>query len=115
MRRREVILGLSVAAAARPLSALSQQSLSIPRIGFLGAATATGYASQLQGLRLGLNELGYVEGKNIGIEFRWAEGRYDQLRNSRTNSSTRRLPSSSPTERPAPQQRNMHRRQSPSL
>jgi putative ABC transport system substrate-binding protein len=50
-----------------------------PRIGFLGAASALGFANQIAGLREGLQELGYVEGKNVAIEFRWAEGRLDKL------------------------------------
>jgi putative ABC transport system substrate-binding protein len=51
----------------------------VPRIGFLGAASASGFANQIAGLRAGLKELGYVEGKNIGLEFRWAEGKLDRL------------------------------------
>ena len=49
------------------------------RIGFLGAATAASSASAIDALRSGLRELGYVEGRNIFIEFRWAEERYDRL------------------------------------
>ena len=51
-----------------------------PRIGFLGAASASGYARQLEGFRLGLRDLGYVEGTNIVIEYRWAQGKYEHLR-----------------------------------
>jgi putative ABC transport system substrate-binding protein len=51
----------------------------IARIGFLGAATASGYARQVEGFRLGLRDLGYVEGTNIVIEYRWAEGNYARL------------------------------------
>lgn len=51
----------------------------IARIGFLGAAAASGYASYVEGLRMGLRDLGYVEGKNIVMEFRWAEGKYERL------------------------------------
>jgi putative ABC transport system substrate-binding protein len=49
------------------------------RLGFLGAATAAGSASAIDALRTGLRELGYVEGRNITIDFRWAEERYDRL------------------------------------
>ena len=49
------------------------------RIGFLGAATPSVWASRVEGLRGGLRDLGYVEGKNIVIEFRWANGMYDRL------------------------------------
>jgi putative ABC transport system substrate-binding protein len=49
------------------------------RIGFLGSASATGSAKSVEALRAGLRDLGYVEGRNVVIEFRWAEGRYDRL------------------------------------
>jgi putative ABC transport system substrate-binding protein len=49
------------------------------RIGFLGANTLEQYRSQIEALRAGLRDLGYVEGKNIAIEFRWAEGQYERL------------------------------------
>jgi putative tryptophan/tyrosine transport system substrate-binding protein len=49
------------------------------RIGFLGGASAPGYAALVEELRLGLRDHGYVEGKNITIEYRWAEGKYDRL------------------------------------
>jgi putative ABC transport system substrate-binding protein len=51
----------------------------IARIGFLGATSASGYAKQLDGFRLGLRDFGYMEGKNIVLEYRWAEGNYAQL------------------------------------
>ena len=61
---------------ATPFATLAQQqSGKNPRIGFLGAASAAGYATRIEALRAGLRDLGYVEGKNITIEFRWAEGR----------------------------------------
>ena len=60
-------------------SAEAQQPGKIPRIGFLGAASASGYAPQLEAFRRGLRDLGYVEGKNIILEYRWAEGTYDRL------------------------------------
>jgi len=49
------------------------------RIGFLGPSSAAGIAKRLEALRAGLRELGYAEGKNLMIEFRWAEGKYDRL------------------------------------
>ena len=49
------------------------------RIGFLGGASAPGYGALVEELRLGLRDHGYVEGKNITIEYRWAEGKYDRL------------------------------------
>jgi len=51
----------------------------VRRIAFLGAADERGYASRIAALRAGLNELGYVEGRNLEIVFRWAEGRYERL------------------------------------
>jgi putative ABC transport system substrate-binding protein len=56
-----------------------QQSPNVPQIGFLGSESASNQAERLEALRAGLRELGYVEGKNIVIEVRWAEGKYDRL------------------------------------
>src|SRR5215211_6378518 len=78
MRRREFIT-LFGGAAAWPLAARAQQDGKVHRIGFLGSATAAGSARAVESLRTGLREFGYVEGTNIGIEFRWAEGIYDRL------------------------------------
>jgi putative ABC transport system substrate-binding protein len=78
MRRRD-FLTLLASATVWPVVAHAQQVAKMPRIGFLGAATAAGYANQLAGFRQGLGELGYVEGKTITVEFRWAEGKYERL------------------------------------
>jgi putative ABC transport system substrate-binding protein len=77
MRRREFISLLGGVAAAWPLAARSQQPAKVARIGFLDLAPAAG-SSREEALRTGLRNLGYVEGKNIVIEFRWAE-RVEQL------------------------------------
>jgi putative ABC transport system substrate-binding protein len=77
MRRREVI-ALVGGAAAWPVSPRAQQT-AMPVIGFLGAANPTGYGAQLTALRMGLQEHGYIEGRNITIEYRWAEDKYDRL------------------------------------
>ena len=77
--RRKVILVLGAAALASPLSSLAQPAAKIWRIGFLGSATAQTYARPLDALRAGLRDLGYVEGKNLVIEYRWAEGDYARL------------------------------------
>ena len=73
MNRRAFIAGLAGAAAWSP-HAYAQQSSKVWLIGFLGPAPATASALRVEALRTGLRELGYVEGKNAVIEFRWAEG-----------------------------------------
>jgi putative tryptophan/tyrosine transport system substrate-binding protein len=79
MRRREFIalLGCAVS-AAWPFVARAQQP-AVPVIGVLGATSAQGYAAQLAAFRRGLAEAGFVEGRDVAIEYRWAEDRYDRL------------------------------------
>jgi putative tryptophan/tyrosine transport system substrate-binding protein len=76
--RRKFIAAFGGAAAAWPLVARAQESTSFARIGFLGLGRASAWADQVEALRAGLRDLGRVEGKNIVIEFRWAES-VDQL------------------------------------
>jgi putative ABC transport system substrate-binding protein len=78
VRRREFI-GLLGAAAAWPLAARAQRAAKLPTIGFLNPASPDGFAVRLRGLRQGLKDTGYVEGENVGIEYRWAEGQIERL------------------------------------
>jgi putative ABC transport system substrate-binding protein len=78
MRRRDFITVVAGAAAGWPFAARAQQKAT-PVIGYLGVGAPGTSASNVAALRQGLSETGYVEGQNLTIEYRWAEGRYDRL------------------------------------
>jgi putative ABC transport system substrate-binding protein len=79
VNRRAFLSGITAIALPRPLPGAAQPAGKLYRIGFLGGGFPTGYAPHVAALRLGLQDHGYVEGKNITLEFRWAEGNYDRL------------------------------------
>jgi putative ABC transport system substrate-binding protein len=77
VRRRELICAVG-AVAVGPIAALAQQT-AMPVVGFLSSASPDLHAHFVRAFRQGLSETGYVEGRNVTIEFRWAEGRNDRL------------------------------------
>jgi putative ABC transport system substrate-binding protein len=75
MRRRDFFKLVAGSAVVWPFAARAQQ----PVIGFLGATSDASIAGQVSAFRRGLNETGFVEGRNVTIEYRWAEGQYQRL------------------------------------
>src|SRR5262245_47222069 len=88
LRRREFIALFGGAAAAWPMAARAQKQ---PVIGFLSGRSSADSIEEVKGFHRGLAETGHVEGKNIAIEFRWADGHYDQLPALATDLVARRV------------------------
>src|SRR5882724_791070 len=78
---RKTFIGFALTALLHALChpVWAQQPTKIPRIGFLGTASPSTVSARVEAFRQGLRELGYVEGKSILIEHRWAEGKFDRM------------------------------------
>jgi putative ABC transport system substrate-binding protein len=78
-RRRFLLTALASIMTASRAAVAQPAAGKVHRIGFVGGGIADGYAKHVEALRLGLRDHGYVEGKNVTLEFRWADGNYDRL------------------------------------
>jgi putative ABC transport system substrate-binding protein len=79
MKRREFIAGLGSAAILPSLVRAQQRPASMPVVGYFGAGSPGPFADRIAAFRDGLRRAGFIEGRNVAIEFRWADGGYDQL------------------------------------
>jgi len=89
--RRRAFISLLGGAAAWPLAARAQQPGKLPTIGFLVAGTPSSHGQWVAASVRRLHELGWIEGRTVAIEYRWAEGRTERLTKSRPSSSGARL------------------------
>jgi putative ABC transport system substrate-binding protein len=80
IKRREFITLIGGAASSWPFGARAQQQPPMPVVGILGGHTGADWTPFVAAFNVGLKEIGYVEGQNVRIEYRWAEGHYDRLR-----------------------------------
>jgi len=79
MKKKVICLALGALLFALSVSADAQETKKVPRIGFLIPGSSATYAVRVDAFRQGLRDLGYVEGKNIAIEYRYAEGKLELL------------------------------------
>ncbi len=91
MNRREFITLLGGAAVAWPIAARGQQASKLPTIGFLGESTPSGQRQWVAAFEQRLSELGWIEGRNVAIEYRWAEGRNERFAEMSTDIVRRKV------------------------